>query len=490
MLPDETVPDALLSSINSQYPCRVPQLQRLSALIGDEDDPSPPSIIVHGLEATGKSLIVRAFLEAAECRFAWVPCNECVTARHLTQRIAAAVGGGEEMGRCDGVGALAVMLAAVLGGGGGGGGGDGGGGSGGGKYFLVLDRIDQQRELTPTLLAGLGRLGEIIPNLTVIFIVSVSKARLLSSAEVPHIHFTPYTKDESIKVLSKYVRRITKLPSPNPPPTTTGTTTSSGEASAPAEPETEDESSEDEYTPETAAEELYVWEKFCGTVWDSLAKGAARDIVQFRAAVESMWDQFVQPIARGQYGTRNFSQLYLLQKEMFRREASIVASVVPVAETMATTRAAVVAGKNVHDLPYYSKYLLCAAYLASYNPSRQDVAFFTKTGDFKKKRRGGGGGGKGRPAKTRKIHRRLLGPQAWPLERMLAIFYAILPHPINSSVDLQTQIATLTSLRLLTKASVTDALEASTKWRVNVGWDYIRGVARSVKFDIEDFVAE
>ncbi|KAH0610798.1 uncharacterized protein H6S33_011225 [Morchella sextelata] len=493
MLPDETVPDALLSSINAQYPCRVPQLQRLSALIGDEDDPSPPSIIVHGLEATGKSLIVRAFLEAAECRFAWVPCNECVTARHLTQRVAAAVGGGEEAGRCDGVGALAVMLAAMLGGG-------GGGGGGGGKYFLVWrllqlvvreERIDQQRELTPTLLAGLGRLGEMIPNLTVIFIVSVSKARLLSSAEVPHIHFTPYTKDESIKVLSKYVRRITKLPTTKLSSTTTaltGTTTTSGEASASAETETEDEE-EDEYTPETAAEELYVWEKFCGTVWDSLAKGAARDIVQFRDAVESMWDQFVQPIARGQYGTRNFSQLYLLQKEMFRRESSIVTSVVPVPAAEAT-RAAVVAGKNVHDLPYYSKYLLCAAYLASYNPSRQDVNFFTKTGDFKKKRRGGGGGGKGRPAKTRKIHRRLLGPQAWPLERMLAIFYAILPHPINSSVDLQTQIATLTSLRLLTKASVTDALEASTKWRVNVGWDYIRGVARSVKFDIEDFVAE
>lgn len=80
----------------------------------------------------------------------------------------------------------------------------------------------------------------------------------------------------------------------------------------------------------------------------------------------------------------------------------------------------------------------------------------------KKKRRGGG---RGRPAKNRKvlsrkiiaypplleftlneilphqIHRRLLGPQAWPLERMLAIFYAILPHPITSAVDIQTQVS-------------------------------------------------
>ena len=30
------------------------------------------------------------------------------------------------------------------------------------KHVLVLDRIDKQRELTPILLAGLGRLGEIV----------------------------------------------------------------------------------------------------------------------------------------------------------------------------------------------------------------------------------------------------------------------------------------------------------------------------------------
>lgn len=35
MLPDELLTDELLSSINDSFPCRVPQLQRLSALIGD-----------------------------------------------------------------------------------------------------------------------------------------------------------------------------------------------------------------------------------------------------------------------------------------------------------------------------------------------------------------------------------------------------------------------------------------------------------------------
>jgi len=77
------------------------------------------------------------------------------------------------------------------------------------------------------------------------------------------------------------------------------------------------------------------------------------------------------------------------------------------------------------------------------------------------------------------------------LERLLAIFHAILPHPVVSTADLMTQIATLASLRLLVRTSVAaDALEAQTKWRVNVGWDYVRNVARGVGFDVESYLAE
>ncbi len=43
-----------------------------------------------------------------------------------------------------------------------------------------------------------------------------------------------------------------------------------------------------------------------------------------------------------------------------------------------------------HDLPYYSKYLLCAAYLASYNPAKQDAIYFVKSSEKKRRRRGGG----------------------------------------------------------------------------------------------------
>lgn len=216
-----------------------------------------------------------------------------------------------------------------------------------------------------------------------------------------------------------------------------------------------------------------------------------------------MWDEFVEPIRSGEYGTRNFSQLYVRQKNMFRVEQHILDEVVPRDTTTplaASSSSAVTATTSTdltklahHDLPYYSKFLLLASYLASYNPSRLDVHFFTKASDRRKRRRGGGaiGGASGRRSQVRKIQRRLLGPQPFLLERMLAVFHSIVPDPVPSSVDLQTQVATLTSLRLLVRASASgDPLEAAGKWRVNVGWEYVRGLARSVKFEVEGYLAE
>lgn len=86
--------------------------------IPQDDDYSPASIVVHGLEATGKTLILKNFLESSGSSFSWVPCHECVTARHLVERIAATVceslGAVENDTRCENVSALAVQLQQIL----------------------------------------------------------------------------------------------------------------------------------------------------------------------------------------------------------------------------------------------------------------------------------------------------------------------------------------------------------------------------------------
>lgn len=128
-----------------------------------------------------------------------------------------------------------------------------------------------------------------------------------------------------------------------------------------------------------------------------------------------------------------------------------------------------------------------------------------------KRRKKGGGTAltKGRPGVTkhRKISRKLLGPQAFVLERMLAIFHAILEdadgrgkygksregREVAGAADIQMAIATLASLRLLVKvgaANMGDTLEGGSKYRVAVGWEVIRGVARSVGVELEDYLAD
>ncbi|KAF8476950.1 origin recognition complex subunit 5 C-terminus-domain-containing protein [Kalaharituber pfeilii] len=465
--------EALVKSLNSEYPCRALQLRQLSALL-HPDLPSPPSIIVYGLEATGKSLLTKALLDASDISYSWIACHECITARHLIERIASAVKevvserDGEELDkgvlgmRAENVNTLSVLLGKLM--------------SQKGpdeKHVLVLDRIDKQRESTPILLAGLARLGEIIKPLTVVFILSVPSPRLMSTTAIPHVHFPPYSKEELITILSKNPRRIE---------------TPSSSSSANGDNNGDKANKEDD----DLAEDLFVWTRFLGTVWESLAKSTARNIVQFRAIADKMWDEFVEPIRRGEYGTRNFSQLYVLKKDMFRVEQHILDEVVPrgsfTTSSATATTAVTEAGKAAHDLPYYSKYLLLASYLASYNTARMDVQFFMKSSEKRKRRRAANTGTK---QKVRRIQRRLLGPQPFLLERMMAIFHSIVPTPVTSSVDLQTQVATLTSLRLLVRASVSgDQLEASGKWRVNVGWDYIHRIARSVKFEIEGFLEE
>jgi len=61
--------------------------------------------------------------------------------------------------------------------------------------------------------------------------------------------------------------------------------------------------------------------------------------------------------------------------------------------------------------------------------------------------------------------------------------------PQNS--DVFTQIATLSSLRLLLRAGTTgtDALDPGCKWRINCGWEYVATLGRSVGLEMRDWVA-
>ena len=121
--------------------------------------PSPSTLVLHGLEATGKSLTIKTVLEALGTRHVIINSRECITTRHLLeQTVIACKKAIEESndlnkfrkidGRCESLSALVVHLQRLL--------------QDRVKFVLVFDAIDRQREAPPTLLSGIGRLGEIV----------------------------------------------------------------------------------------------------------------------------------------------------------------------------------------------------------------------------------------------------------------------------------------------------------------------------------------
>ncbi len=132
--------------------------------------------------------------------------------------------------------------------------------------------------------------------------MTIANPSLLCKPGVPFIEFPAYTRDQAIRILS-----LAPISIFHEPPADT-----------------------DDYTEEQAAEDdLWLWTRFCGAVWDSLAKGAARDIVRFRQLAEKLWRPFVGPIVEGSYGTRDFTRLLVAKRSLFQDDDVLVESVIP-----------------------------------------------------------------------------------------------------------------------------------------------------------------
>jgi origin recognition complex subunit 5 len=121
--------------------------------------PTPPSLVLHGLQATGKTAVTKAVLQASKTPHAIIDSRECITGRQLLERsFAASVEALSKLsdveidvsgyGRCENLSALQVHLERLL--------------EDQKRFTLVFDGIDQQREAPSTLIPALARFGETV----------------------------------------------------------------------------------------------------------------------------------------------------------------------------------------------------------------------------------------------------------------------------------------------------------------------------------------
>ncbi|OTA91050.1 hypothetical protein M434DRAFT_76935 [Hypoxylon sp. CO27-5] len=476
------LPEDLIATLIENFPCRDAQIRALVTLLYPRAAPCR-NLIIHGTEATGKSAVTARLLQALSSsaisdsesllNYAIVKSAECVTARHLFERTVGSVGDalhGEErgaVGRCETLAALTVELTKML------------------KYdqrhdtdwrfVLVFDGIDRQRDAPPTLLPALARLSEIIPNLTTIFILTAPSPSLLRVSSTPQLYFPPYTKSEYVTILSR--------PPYLPPP-----------------------------LPNTTAQETAdLWTRFAAAVHDALAKPASRTLPGLARACAALWPRFTAPVAAGTHRAREFTKLLVASRAYFQDESVLEPGITLASTAKGSTPAEREArNKSTKDLatllPPTARLLLIAAYLASHNAPRHDQTIFS-TWHSGRRRRGGGGISQhgAKRSKHRKIARKLLGPSAFVLERMVAIYAATRREwvsgdngedQVNVTVDgdVGMAIATLASLRLLVRVGgaggAGDTMDRGGKWRVGVGWEVIRGVGRSMGVEVEEWLVE
>lgn len=265
------------------------------------------------------------------------------------------------------------------------------------------------------------------------------------------------------------------------------------------------------------------------------------DISELRYVIALLWPKFLEPVRLGKAKRMEVGKLYkfiapeckeLLDKLLLRELSSVdyqqragllvkagdeqnveaststTSNATTTTTTMTTTTTTTTAKPTATalsaippkarvntslQLPHHTKYLLIASFLASYNPAKLDVRFFSRgSEDMTKTKRGKWRKGQhqaqtGKAKNRDKLRQQLIGPKPFPVERMLAIFYSISDDAIDSTVDIQMAISTLVTLKLLIRSSAYDRLEA-TKCKCNVSYDFAIKVASEVNFPLSKYL--
>ncbi|RUS89133.1 hypothetical protein EGW08_003141 [Elysia chlorotica] len=434
--------------------CRETQIKTLLALFGQRCHMTPGSIFVYGHTGTGKSLVIQSMMRHYKLPHIFINCVECSSLRFLVEEILNNLPlqdvsnsevdadaddmnpDNENFVRCEDLTDFVRTLKSLV----------SDNELGKETLYIVLDKAERLRSTNPVLLPALLRLQELSGlNICTILISEIvwEKFRTGTGFCEPYcLNFPDYTRNELMEIM------VLDCP-------------------ATCEPEL--------YS-------LYV------NMVLSVFHMVCRDLRELRHIARLNFDYFIDPVKTEECAPSNTRKLWKnvephlkkALKSVYLREVSSRQWELMQQAELADGDAsqAVVALPRAHvELPFYSKFLLIAAYLASYNPLKCDRRFFAKYSGKKSRRM----------AKLLKKNERasnhLLGPKTFPIDRMMAIFYSIIDGKVVPSAHIYVQISSLVSLHLLSQVGGDDKISAP-KYKCLVTLDFIRNIARTVQFDI------
>lgn len=447
-----------LDAIDQSFPERKRQIRELYNLIGEPEERFGSSIFIHGGPSTGKSSITKTMLRKLNIKHAYVNLTECYTSKILFEFILNKLADhkidpsvGQPYAKCDNMMDFLLHLQHIheeldLAG-----------------TFIVLDNAEKFRTMEFNLLPVFLRFREVSElSISVIFITELPFEKFHGRqglAEPLRIYFPQYNKDELLNILAGDFHHAKQMVLNN----------------------------YDELL--DFDEEFY---RNYVNVFLSVFYRVCRDLSELRYMARINFLKYCEPIMNKETSIND--SMVLFRKVAPTLRSSLEVLYLRIADDKTPTEAGkqsvglVLSKENVAktlELPFYAKYLLIAAFLASYNPSKDDKRFFVKLHGKKVKTK------KDINAKN-KVSEQLntqLGPKPFSLDRLLAIFYAILDENIGFNNNLLVQLSSLVELQLLTSLSDSYVLDGH-KYKCNVNFDFIQTISKMVGFSIRKYLSD
>nr|CAB3264578.1 origin recognition complex subunit 5-like [Phallusia mammillata] len=424
-----------MSHDSSAIPARGKQIEQLISIFGDPVDVTMPALFVYGHSSCGKTIVLNHVLEKLKVPHVVVNCTECYTNSVLFSAILQGLSGDNDLGswKCDNLNDLGRNLRKVY-----------ESQSWNETVYIVFDKAERLRDREVNLLPALINLQELTSlNFCVILVSELPWEKFYNGVGIrqPFIVFFPdYTKSELGEILCHC-------------------------------------------RPDGVDREFY--QHYISIVL-AVFSLACRDLRELKHLSELNFSTYCAPVKAGKFDEGDKHKLWkhvephlkeALQQLYLRKVSSEEwMKLHDITESGDATVLKPVKNSDTIELPFYSKFLLIAAYIASYNPASTDKRFFVKNaGRMKKTARS--------MKKDERKNSHLRGPHAFPLDRMMAIFYSIVDSRVPPTANIFSQISTLVTLHLLAKIGHEDEIDCP-RYKCTVSLDFISAVAKTMNFDI------
>ncbi|KAH8274065.1 hypothetical protein KR044_009461 [Drosophila immigrans] len=450
--------EQICAALEPQFPCREAAITTLAELIGDCKEPYPPAIYIFGHSGTGKTSLTSSFLEQCQkqqkVRVAQLNAIECYTNKIMIENVLDALALKEQQQPADNMLEFVEQLRGLH-------------GQETRGFLIAIDNAERLRDMDANVLPVLLRLQQLTSlNLCVVLLSQLPFEKYYSKtglSEIMTLHLAQYNKAETLRILSSDFEQVRQ------------------------ELLQQQLEQQQRLAICDAAMTPDFYENYLNLFLSVFYK-ACRDVPELRLTARKSFSIYMDPVLDGSVECTDVSRLWRHIAGPLRGALTQIYMRIekPLGETDLEDQSVRKLAQSL-ELPYYGKYLLIAAFLASHNSAKQDKRLFVKHHGKQRKRM------QTVNARAKNVDKMstTLGPKSFSIDRLLAIFYAILDEKVGLTCNLLSQISTLVHLKLLGFVSgEQNIMDGSAKLQCTVGLEFVLYIGKVVGFNVRQYLCD